>query len=109
MRCYPPWIFWYCLLCRIPIWQGRIISASGIGVRRILGRPGRGDASADCTIRIWDVSAVLDGIEFEVEVKEGPHESGGWFRQGIALDGWVNDEPICIRLPEVGVAVELLN
>ena len=48
-------------------------------------------------------------IEFDVEVKEGPHESAGCFRQGIPLGGWVNDEPICIRLPEVGVAVELLN
>jgi WD40 repeat protein len=70
--------------------SGRILSASG-------------DPSAwynDGTIRIWDVSAVLDGREFDIEVKEGPREVGRWFCQGIPLGGWMEDRPFVFEYPK---------
>jgi WD40 repeat protein len=70
--------------------DGRIISASG----------GTGQWGGDGTIRIWDVSAVLEEREFRIEVEEGPPEVGDWFRQGIPLGGWVKDKPFVFKYPK---------
>jgi WD40 repeat protein len=54
--------------------------------------------SDDNTIRIWDISAVIEGREFEVEMDEGmPAVMGSWFRHAIPLGGWYNGVPFVFQ------------
>ncbi|KAJ7799524.1 quinon protein alcohol dehydrogenase-like superfamily [Mycena leptocephala] len=53
----------------------------------------------DSTIRIWDISAVLEGKEFEVHPDKGGLVVDAWFRQGICLGGWRMDEPFLFQYP----------
>jgi hypothetical protein len=56
--------------------------------------------SDDNTIRIWDISAVIAGREFDIEVDEGvPPAVGGWFRHAIPLGGWFYGEPFVFKHP----------
>jgi WD40 repeat protein len=54
--------------------------------------------SMDRTIRIWDISAVIEGREFEVEMDEGmPSVMGSWFRHAIPVGGWYYDQPFIVQ------------
>jgi WD40 repeat protein len=53
----------------------------------------------DRTIRIWNISAVLEGKEFDVKVRNGALVAGGWFRQAISLGGWFGGYPFVFEYP----------
>jgi WD40 repeat protein len=53
----------------------------------------------DHTIRIWDVSAVVEGKEFQIDVDEGALVVPGWFRHGIPLGGWMDGDPFVSEHP----------
>jgi hypothetical protein len=48
---------------------------------------------SDCTVQIWDISAVIEGREFNIEVDEGtPSVVGNWFQHAIPLGGWFHGQ-----------------
>jgi hypothetical protein len=49
-------------------------------------------------VRIWDISAVIEGREFEIEVDDGtPAVVGSWFRHVIPLGGWFGTVPFVFQ------------
>lgn len=54
----------------------------------------------DGTIRLWDISALVEGREFEIkDVKEGALVHPGWFGHGICLGGWTVNGPFVMEYP----------
>jgi hypothetical protein len=45
-------------------------------------------SSVDGTIRIWDISAAIEGRKLDVRVNEGVLAVEGWFQHGLTLGGW---------------------
>jgi WD40 repeat protein len=55
-------------------------------------------SAMDDTFRIWDISAVIEGKEFDIEVDPGlPAIMGSWFRHVIPLGGWYQHEPFVFK------------
>ncbi|KAJ7589666.1 hypothetical protein C8J56DRAFT_939218 [Mycena floridula] len=54
-------------------------------------------------IRIWNISAIVEGTDFKVHVKEGALAVGSWFKYGITLGGWFigeeDLEPFMFKYP----------
>jgi hypothetical protein len=68
----------------------------GHGNKRVVSH----STTLDPTLRIWDISAAVEGREFEIEVDEGtPAEFGAWFRHAIPLGGWWDMVPFVCKFP----------
>lgn len=55
----------------------------------------------DGMIRLWDISALVEGREFEIDdVVDGALVHPGWFRHGICLGGWTQEgHPFTFEYP----------
>lgn len=60
-------------------------------------------SSTDNTIRIWDITAIVEGLEWDIEVEDGVMVEGSWFRHAICLGGWLTGyhppEPFIFNYP----------
>jgi WD40 repeat protein len=92
-QCCPETLTWRCIAVLYGHTETVLTVAFLPGSKRVIS------VGEFTTIRIWDISAVLQGKEFEVHPKEGAHLVAAWFHQGICLGGWRWGEPFLFQYP----------
>jgi hypothetical protein len=91
-QCSPDTQTWSCIAVLNGHWAWVVDFAFLPDGKRIISR------TLDNTLQIWDISAVIEGREFEVQMDEGlPAVMGSWFRQAIPLGGWYDGVPFIFQ------------